>query len=238
MVRKKLKSWNRGFSFWFAPISLIDMKYPAKKLISLAFVILIWISFSSCDEQGTGTIDDNYLSTKEYNQFARQADQEQTKSKKQKRSLTAKLGQMNQCPAALRKTVPLEIQKSSFGEQQSVSQSRTTSKAGYNLTLIACVSVDDLGIRWIVREWPSIYVHSELLMATYKNGDLISHEVVGLFRDNLSENISTNIDVKTANNGLVVLAKMDRNIRYPIEQHNTVQTIYHINMEGNIAFEK
>lgn len=212
------------------------MKYLAKKVYLLIFTLLVGIFFSSCEGPATETVDQEYLHTEKYKQFAEQTTEEQKVAVRQRRSLVAKLDDNTPCPTSLREKLPLQIDKTVVKKKRStVSQ---TTKAEYHLEMIACTSVEDMSIRWFLVTKPSIYVNSELLMATYKNGDLMMHEMVGVFRDNLSEDIFTNIDARKGNDGLIISAKTNRDILYPIEQQNTVQTTYRISMEGDIVIEK
>ncbi|MCW9707162.1 hypothetical protein [Fodinibius salsisoli] len=205
----------------------------ARNNLSYFLALTCYLCLSCSAEVDTATIGQQYLNSKEFRQFNKQANQEQLQSVKENRSLLQRLSTLGHCDHSNTSDPPFSLAASTIGERDLSAQGMSSGE-GYELNLIACLSFREIEAQWIVLTNSSIYLDKELLLATIHRNRLVDYRVVGIYRQNLSEDISTHVGVKRTPDHIVILSSMDRAIQYPFEQNNSIQAEYHVDSKGSI----
>lgn len=218
----------------------------AKKPAIYIFALTVLISFSGCtdtdEEQNQEVVDQQYVDSETYDSFSGQADEEQENTDNQKEGLTAQLRHLTDCSVSQSFTAPFTIDSLTVTEWEESDQNDCLSEESFQershtLKIIAQTSLNGIKILWLLRSRVSMYRDQELFAATYSDQELLNAESIGVYRKNLKEKIYTDIEVNSTGSELVIATIENRDIKYPIEQNNSIENSYSIDSEGVIHNE-
>lgn len=208
-------------------------------LFALAALFSLFGCTDSDNEPTREIVDQQYMNSDRYHSFSRQADQEQRNARNQKIGLTAQLKSLTDCSVSESLTAPFTIDSLKIkqwiesGENNCISE-QSFERSPYTLKVLAQTSFENINILWVLRSKISMYQDQELFIATYEDKELLSAENVGAYRENLKEKISTDIEVSPKDRELMIAAVENRNIKYPIEQNNSIENVYYVTYRGRI----
>lgn len=206
-------------------------------------VFMVFTGLVGCDHSGDQSnrelVDQQYVDSENYHSFSSQVHQEQGDARNQKSTLTDWLKSLSDCSVSQSLTAPFAIDSLKIAEW---SESDTTTcfsgqsfeSSSYTLRVLAQTSFHDVKMLWILHTRVSMYRDEELFLATYRNEKLQHAESMGVYRKNLKEHISTEIEVSPGSEELVITAVENRKIIYPIEQNNAVKNVYYVDSDGGI----
>lgn len=215
----------------------------ARNFTVFLFALVALVSFSGCagsgNEPNREIVDQQYVDSETYHSFSSQANQEQENARNQKNGMSAQLKSLTDCSASQSLNAPftidsLKIMEWNDSDGNNCFNKQSFEKSPYTLKVLAQTSFNDVKILWILRSRISMYQDQELFIATYEDEELHSAESIGAYRENLKEKISTDIEVSPKNRQLVIAAVENRDIKYPIEQNNSIENIYYVTSRGGI----
>ncbi|HLR33256.1 MAG TPA: hypothetical protein VK074_12260 [Fodinibius sp.] len=208
--------------------------------VSIIFLVALAasVSFAGCTSGNRDVIDKAYVESGTYDSFSKQVQNEQEASHRQEEGLRDRLKRLHGCSLSLSQSLaaPFTIDSLTIAEwnrsEDHCSGDQSFRKHPITLKVTAETRFEDVKLLWILRSRTSIYQNQELVIAAYGEEKLLSAERVGVYRKNLKEKISTDIEVTPGDEKLKIVAVERRDITYPIEQVNAVENVYHIDRKG------
>ena len=201
--------------------------------------LVIWILLSTaCTDTDTNqsTIDQKYLESKQYTEFKNRSLHETQQKTRNDVSLHSLLQQFGNCADVELKSLPVEFDADQVQHLLETATDLCSIETDTRkIRLIAESFSSGYTLRWILVAQKTAYQDQELIAATFSDGELRSFTTVGVFKKNLSERITSNIRVQSQDGGTLIISTTDRDITYPIEQANTIESEYIINEAGNIT---
>lgn len=214
-------------------IGIIDT-YLFTAVPKTTLLLLFSFLMFSCGDRPP--VNEQYLKSEGYKQFSKSQQNEYSTRLRNRRSLKKYLADLSDCNLGENLKFPIQFDSSTLNkEQDSCNEvSRTINRNFYHKS-IGYTDWKDIIIRWILIQKESVYTDAELVAATYRGDTLLSFQTVGIFRQNLQQQFSTNITVVEEDDHLLIQAVMDRGIKYPFEQNNIIETVFEIDTAGEIA---
>lgn len=212
-----------------------------KDIITCFFTLTVLVCLLGCSSGSDQEIvNQQYVDSEEYDHFAKQADREQEDARQRKRGIKAQLQNIGDCSAPRTLSVPFKIDSLTLAQWKgdnpdSCFEERSFKEYPYTLEIIGETSFQNTEVIWILRSRRSVYRDQELLVATIKDQELRNAEKVAQYRKNLEEDISTDVEVSDQGDKLVIATVEHRNIKYPIEQKNSIKMMYSIDNKGIIV---
>lgn len=210
-----------------------------KNAIATGFVILCISLLSACgSENQETTVNEQFTSSEEFNDFNESARQELESNAGQPSNLVDYLKNTAECETSRQFTFPFEADSTVINEETIDGLNNCISaeeEAPYALLLFGESTFGNIDIKWMVYTRESMYRDWELMAVTYEGDKLLNYQTVGSYRDNLKEHIFTNVAVNRQGNALVITANTERDIEYPIEQFNTEYMEFQIDRDGMIT---
>jgi hypothetical protein len=200
--------------------------------------LILCLIVTACEKESE-PIDKEYIESEAYKNFKKNSNNNFSEQINGYESLHHYLQKFEPCAKALKLSLPLHIDKNmlqrnaaDFGKECEVPG--TGGISPYNMQDIGYTSLKQITIRWIILEKESIYEDQQLLAVAYKDSVLSDFKIIGKFQKNLSQKISSDIQVSQRGELVYINTTMRRNILYPIEQKNITETNYRINSNGDI----
>ncbi|WP_138429544.1 hypothetical protein [Fodinibius saliphilus] len=202
---------------------------------SVGLILGILIIFGGCD---SAPVDKRYLNSKEFKQFSKTQKQEYAAQVSDRHSLEKFINALVVCKKKTKLSFPLQFKKNLLKSDGSKC-SRVTKhfNTSFDVEIIGYSYFEPIFIRWIILERASVYENLELLVVTHKEDKVLDFQVVGNFRKNLSQKISTDIRVSQKGDFVYITSVSDRNLKYPIEQEQIVENKYLIGRKGQIGIQ-
>ncbi|WP_440998731.1 hypothetical protein [Fodinibius sp. SL11] len=197
-------------------------------------VLLLSVVLFSCSDRAP--VNEQYLETETYKQFSKNQQNEYTTRLKNLQSLKKYLTEFAECNTEQELSFPVQFDGSILEREHNACE-QVAEKVNRNFTSqrIGYSKWQDIVIRWILLQKESVYEDAELLAATYRGNTLIGFQTVGVFRQNLQQNFSTDIEVAQDRDQIVIKSAVDRGIKYPFEQNNVIETVYQVDTSGTIV---
>lgn len=202
--------------------------------IPIVFFLLVSVIFFSCGERAP--VNEQYLESKDYKKFKKSQQKEYTIRIKNRPSLKKFLTNYVKCDLGKELDFAIHLddrileidQHSCDSIGNKINRSFTTSYIGYS-------AWKDMVIRWILFKRKSFYDHAELLAVTYRNDSLIGFQTVGVFKDNLQQHFSTNIEVIEQDKYVFIHSVMERGLKYPFEYKKVIESTFQIDSTGKFT---
>ncbi len=207
-------------------------------VIGLVILCLSFITGCGSDNEDEATVNEQFTSSEEFNSFNESARQEFDSNAGRPSGLVDYLENAAECESTRQLTIPFEADSTVINEEVIESLENCISndeEIPYDLLLLGESTFGELDIKWIIRTRESMYRDWELISATYEGDQLLNFQTIGNYRDNLKEYIFTNIEVIRGGSALMITANTERDIEYPIEQHNTEYKEFRIDADGMIT---
>jgi hypothetical protein len=203
-----------------------------KKAVAL-FISAIFLS--SCD---SGSVDQDYIESAKYQEFELKSRQEADKKDSQEKSFVALLEDLGNCRQT-KADFPLIINHKEISSLLKVSERSCQQKLmadhfGFKIQLLKEISQPDYLLKLVLLEKESVYDDWRLLIVTFGNDTLINFKEAGIFQNNLSKNISTEIEFIKKGENLFINSEISRQIIYPVEHENVIIRQFVINSKGII----
>lgn len=206
------------------------MPYKGVKEWTILLVCLTVLTY--CDR---APVDEEYLKSKEYSRFSKKQQEEYAAQIRSNKSLQKYLAAFNRCDKGRRWELPLQIDSSTLKKDgRECKKVADDFNAGFKTLNIGYSSFEEVLIRWMVMKKRSVYEDFEFLAVTYRDSSLVDFHSIGEFRENLSQDISTVVQVSHKGDFIYISSIVNRNINYPIEQENIVKSTYRIDSAGAI----
>lgn len=196
-------------------------------------ILLLSIFLFSCGERAP--VNEEYLDSEDYKQFKKNQQKEYAIRIKTHQSFKNFLTGFVECSGGRELSFPIQ-----FGgeilemDQGSCDTVRNKFNRNFTISYIGYSEWKDIIIRWILLQKESVYDNAELLAVTYHDNSLIGFQTVGVFRENLQQNFSTEIEVSQHDDHLNIKSVMDRGLKYPFEYDNVIQSTFQIDTTGKI----
>lgn len=208
------------------------MKFLIPRWITLLFVSCVL--FSCAENESEKQVDQDYLDSQEFSSFNQDAIEERLQKAKNI-TLESRLQQFSQCIDSNQIRIPFDIDsREIISLSEGTSEICTVGNGQQSLKLLGESRLQDQTIRWILLERQTAYRDQELFATTFQGGELRSFNTVGIYKENPSEDIKTEIRVRNKGNVLHVTSRTNRHLLYPIDQQNAVTTEYQIDTDGGI----
>lgn len=197
-------------------------------------LILFLVAFiASCG--GEESIDADYLDSKQYQQFKEKQEQEYAEYVDDRESLQKLLKAFGECTLGKKWSYPIQFDDQVLSEASSSCKSITNKyKSSFSFYPIGYSEFGDVTIRWIKLNKQTGYKDIELWATTYQGDSLISFKTIGVFQENLSKEITTNITIENNGEYLSISTSMKRGIKYPFEYDNVIDSTFRIDTLGII----
>lgn len=211
-----------------------------KKSIAIGLVIISISLFAGCssENEDEATVNEQFTSSEDYNAFSKNARAEQESNSGQPSNLVDYLENVAECHSDRNLSIPFEADSTVINNEVIEELKNcidTDQEAPYTLLLLGESNFGGNNIKWIIRRQDSMYRDWTLLAVTYEGDQLLNFQAIGNYRDNLKENIFTNIKVNRQGDVLMIDGNTERDIQYPIEQLNTEYRTFRIDREGEIS---
>ncbi|SMO68787.1 hypothetical protein SAMN06265218_10998 [Fodinibius sediminis] len=195
--------------------------------------------FSGCQGSEREIVNQQYLESDAYHTFSDKAEQEIRRSRNRERDLFEQLKLIGDCQAPQTLVVPFTIDSLSVSawaleNKYNCFDDRAFTDRLYRLKAAAQTRFGKMNIWWVLRSKQTIYKDHELWLAIFKEKTLHSAELIGIFKENLREQITTTLNVSSVDGKLLIQSKQHRKIIYPFEQNNSVEKSYLIGPQGVI----
>lgn len=212
------------------------MVFLVHRRILLILIIPLLISCGQ-DEESNRQVDQNYLDSQEYSEFNEDAASENEMKTNQNASMQERLTRFAECEPGEQMEIPFMVDDQQIldaTERESTAENCIVENGQQSLKLVGESRFQNQTVRWVVLERQTAYRDQELFATIFRGDNLQSFNSVGVFKENPTEEIQTEIEVRNKGNALLVTSRTTRNIFYPIEQENTVTTEYQIYTNGSI----
>lgn len=217
------------------------MPYPEAKnqLFPFSlFGVLVMIFCISCGSD-TAPVDSHYIQSKEFQKFNTELQNENT-FRLDIDDLNSFLQQLSTCPKVRELELPIQFNNINFASNNYFKSHKCNglselSKAYRNIQFAGYTQYNDLLIRWILISSSSFYKNQRLVAAVYKDDELFSAQGIGIFRDNLARNETTDISIQHVDGQLLITSILNRDIKYPMKLNDVLVSRYVISKDGNIA---
>lgn len=206
------------------------------KYSTLFGMMILPVAFAMMACSKTAPIDQRYLQSTQYAEFNHRVTQEARRNSKKNRSLQKFLKQQGRCGSEPLLVVPLVLTLEKITDLAKKMGANCSVEAdGQHLQLLGKSRGPHHTIKWVLLQRETVYQDKELIAAAFKDDHLRSFKTVGVFKDNLSEHISSTVHVDTSAEGIRIATETHRQIKYPFEQTNTIQTRYRLDRNGGIS---
>lgn len=196
-------------------------------------ILFLVVFIASCGEEES--IDDDYLDSKQYQQFKEKQAQEYTEYVDDRESLQQLLEALGKCTLSKKWSYPIQFDDQVLSQVNSSCKSITNKyKSSFSVYPIGYSEFGNVTIRWIKLNKQTGYKDIELWAATYQGDSLISFKSIGVFQDNLSKDVTTNITINNHGGYLSISSSMKRGIKYPFEYDNVIESSFRIDTLGTI----
>lgn len=204
----------------------------------LGFLLCLFIY--ACSKDQREPIDTEYLKSEEYKKFNTDRQEEFFAQINDYESLQEFLRKAITCPRGPELSLPLQLDENNLQEDVGGRGNRcefleTSTSSPYEIQSIGYSRFNDIIIRWFLLVKESVYEDSELLAVTSDDKKLTDFNIIGKFGKNLSQKISSDIQVFQRSELIYIYTTLKRKVMYPIEQENVVKNNYIINSTGNIT---
>lgn len=212
------------------------MSGPKIKILTPFWILLIFltVSLQSCTQNESKKVDQEYLDSEKYSSFNQEVIEERLEKAKNA-TMKSRLQQFSKCEYETLMRAPLSITEEDIvSVTEDTTDVCTVENNRQSLKLLGKSHFQNQTIRWVLFERQTAYQDQELYATTFREGKLQSFLTVGVYKENPSESIKTEIRVRKKDNSLYLASRTDRNLLYPIDQQNTVTTEYLIGADGSI----
>lgn len=187
----------------------------------------------------TAPVDSHYIQSKEFRKFNTELQNENT-FRLDIDDLNSFLQQISACPKVRELEPPIQFNNTNFTSNDYFKDYKCNglgelSKAHRNMQFVGYTQYNDLLIRWILISSSSFYTNQRLVAAVYKDDELFSAQGIGIFRDNLARNETTDISIQDVDGQLLIISTLNRDIKYPMKLNDVLVTRYVISKDGKIA---
>lgn len=203
------------------------------KFFYLFIILAVSVSSISCSKEKEQKVDERYLDSQEYSAFKKNTDQELKKSSNSE-NLADDLVEISDCSSVSNLEPSFSLDWDVLKELKTKADPCNLGEEGQRLTLVGEQSLQPQTVRWFLLENQSAYRNAEVIVATFNNEQLRSFTTVGMYEKIPAHNIRTNITVNSKGNTMLIRSETIRNIKYPVEQKNTITAEYTINAKGRI----
>lgn len=198
--------------------------------------------FISCEEaENEEEISNQYLESDEYKDFAENSRKEAEHNPTKRQDLKKRLELLSECSGSneILSSVTMdetEIERliATRSDECQVLDPEVSSDA--ILKPVGMIPDNTLDIWLILVEHPTVYKNNELLVATLNAGELIDIKVIGNYQENLSRQVSTQLQIER-NDILRLVTVAHRIISYPVEQENSIKRHFLVQNDGIIVEE-
>lgn len=203
------------------------------KFLCLFIVFAVVVSSASCSEEQEQKVDQQYLNSQDYSSFKKSTDKE-LKSNDHSENLADDLIEISDCSSKSILESPLFLDWEVLEGLKAKAESCYIEEESQRLTLVGEQSLELQMVRWFLLEYPSAYRDAEVIVATFSGKELRSFDTVGIYEQIPARSIQTDISVNSKENSIFIRSETIRDIKYPLEQKNTITTEYEIDANGGI----
>ena len=203
------------------------------KFLYLFIVFAVVVSSASCSEEQEQKVDQQYLNSQDYSSFKKSTDEE-LKSNDHSENLADDLIEISDCSSKSILESPLFLDWEVLEGLKAKAESCYIEEESQRLTLVGEQSLELQMVRWFLLEYPSAYRDAEVIVATFSGKELRSFDTVGIYEQIPARSIQTDISVNSKENSIFIRSETIRDIKYPLEQKNTITTEYEIDANGGI----
>ncbi len=203
------------------------------KFLYLFIVFAVVVSSASCSEEQERKVDQQYLNSQDYSSFKKSTDEE-LKSNDHSENLADDLIEISYCSSKSILESPLFLDWEVLEGLKAKAESCYIEEESQRLTLVGEQSLELQTVRWFLLEYPSAYRDAEVIVATFSGKELRSFDTVGIYEQIPARSIQTDISVNSKENSIFIRSETIRDIKYPLEQKNTITTEYEIDANGGI----
>lgn len=197
-------------------------------------VLLVFTFFVSCSEDEKHTVDQQYLDSEEYTSFKENADSEIQTSQNDSENIGEDLVAITECTSAQTFVTPVSFEWVDIEELRGQVANCEKKSESTTITMFAQQKWSNQVLRWYILERQSAYRDAEVIVATFDGNRLRSFMSVGFFEKIPARTVSTTISVNQRDDMLYIRSETNRNIKYPLDQENTIITDYEIDANGGI----
>jgi hypothetical protein len=206
-----------------------------KKCFFLFILLAAMVSSVSCSKEQEQKVDQQYLNSQDYSAFKKSTDAE-LKSNSDSQNLADDLVKISDCGYSPNLESPFSLDWEVLEELTANKEAELCSveREGQRLTLAGVQSFGTQTVRWFLLENQSAYRDAEVITATFSGKELRSFDTVGIYEQIPARSIHTDISVNSKGSVIFIRSETIRDIKYPLEQKNTITTEYEIDAEGGI----
>jgi len=202
--------------------------------LSLLLALAIVVSIAACSEQKS--VDKQYLHSEQYNKFKKRTVLESQQKAQKALSLKSFLQQFRNCAELPLEPLPAYFDAEKINQlSQSAPDTCSINMDLQGFKMLAETFTSDHVLRWILLDRKTAYRDQELIVSTFRDDQLRSFKTVGIYKKNPSENVTSEVRVRPANGHVRIKTHTTRNILYPIEQTNNIESMYAIDELGDIS---
>lgn len=204
-----------------------------RKVFYVFIIFAVAVSSISCSEEKEQKVDKQYLDAQDYSVFKENTDQE-LKESSNSENLADNLVKVSDCASVSTLEMPFSLDWDVLKKLTSKADPCNVEEEHQTLTLVAEQTLEAQTVRWFLLDYQSVYTNAEVIVATFSDNELRSFSTVGMYEKIPAQNIQTTITVNGEGNSMLIRSETIRDIKYPMEQKNTITAEYEINAKGSI----
>ncbi|PAU95636.1 hypothetical protein CK503_00805 [Aliifodinibius salipaludis] len=204
-----------------------------RKVFYVFIIFAVAVSFISCSEEKEQKVDKQYLDAQDYSTFKENTDQE-LKESSNSENLADNLVEVSDCASVSTLEMPFSLNWEVLKNLSLKADPCNVEEEHQTLTLVAEQTLEAQTVRWFLLDYQSVYTNAEVIVATFSDNELRSFSTVGMYEKIPAHNIQTTITVNGEGNSMLIRSETIRDIKYPVEQKNTITVEYKINAKGSI----
>ena len=203
------------------------------KSFFLFILFAVIVGSVSCSKEQEQKVDQQYLNSQDYAAF-KESTNEELKSNDDSNNLADDLIAISDCGSISDLEAPVVLDWEMLEGLTANAEACQTEKEGQRLTPVGVQSYGTQTVRWYLLEHQSAYRDAEVITATFSGKELRSFKTVGIYEQIPARSIQTEISVNRKGNSIFIKSEIIRDIKYPLEQKNTITTVYEIDAKGGI----
>ncbi|MGM0547067.1 MAG: hypothetical protein ACQEST_10125 [Bacteroidota bacterium] len=210
-------------------------KTTSHSILFVAVLLVVSVGISSCSDDNDETVNQEYLESEEYSSFKEDAQRESDKRSEEPETLSEDLQRLSDCSSVATLSLPFSTDGDDLEERsEEISDDCRLENGVRTISLLGNYPLGEINLQLVLLEHQTVYRDDELIAVTFAGNELRSFQTVAIYQKNPAREISTQLSMQQGDNGIQINTETTRNIQYPIDQNNTIETVYEVDTKGGI----
>lgn len=208
-------------------------------LVRCTLLLFVSIGLISCNQEtNEQQIDQEYMNSESYSDFEQESSQEMSQKENRIEGISGYIPKLPECNSINSVSLPLVIDQQSLTNMQQSSSdcgiNASNRDSEFRLSPLGKNALQGVEVYWVLVDWQSVYTDQEVIIATFQGEKLLSFKTVGTYQKNVTRDVSSKMQARMNGDMIRITSETDRDIKYPIDQNNTIISEYTIDAQGAI----